>query len=79
MHEPFECTCAEDFEEFAEAYVLGRLNQAEATVLENHVSRCPACAAMLEKTRLYVESLKVAGKFVVGGRSKSRPASEGTK
>jgi hypothetical protein len=50
----------EDAEEAAEAYVMNRMNVADAAAFEGHVAECPNCFQLVGETTTFIEILRDA-------------------
>jgi anti-sigma factor RsiW len=52
--------CPEDVDEIAEQYVMNRLPEADANAFEQHTLSCAGCAAMVQQTEAYIQTLRAA-------------------
>ena len=56
--------CPQNIEEIAEAYVLGRLPDAEAAAFEEHYMACRDCADAALAAEQFVQAMRAAGQML---------------
>jgi len=62
-----------------EAYLIGKLSEAEKNQFEEHYVLCPDCIDLLESTDRFIRSVRAAGEIIEGsvaGRLGRRRATE---
>jgi hypothetical protein len=52
--------CAGDLEEFADAYLLGRLTEGAAATFEEHLLGCPNCLGAVEEADAFMRAIRGA-------------------
>jgi hypothetical protein len=59
--------CPADLSEIAEAFVMSRLDPADAAVFDEHLLICSRCVAAVEDADKYVRAMRVAAQRLRAG------------